>query len=124
MSAVFYLQSSSEEIRWCPSFELYWFCCQLLQMVCCLLGSPRSSVPLRPELLRRRHAAGLLGAGRRAAALQPHLLDTDLVCDHLLDAVGEVDEALGAGVAHDALHVGVHLVDVLPGLGAPLLLVG
>ena len=49
---------------------------------------------------------------------------TDLERDHLLDAVGEVDEALGAGVAHDALHVRVHLVDVLPGLGVPHLLVG
>ena len=57
-------------------------------------------------------------------SLQPHLLEPDLVREHLLDAVCEVDEALGAGVAHDALHVGVHLVDLLSGLGVPLLLVG
>ena len=104
MSAVFYLQSSPNEIRWCSRFELYWFRCKLLQMVC-------SSVCVT---FRDFWEPG-------AAALQPHLLDPELVRDHLLDAVGEVDEALGAGVAHDALHVRVHLVDVLPGPNSPLI---
>ena len=31
------------------------------------------------------------------AALQPHLLDPELVRDHLLDAVGAVDEVLVLG---------------------------
>ena len=44
--------------------------------------------------------------------------------DHLLDAVGEIDEPLGARVADDALHVQLHLVGVLPGLQIPFLLIG
>ena len=110
MSAVFYLQSSPKEIRWCSRFELYWFRCKLLQMVCSSIG----------VTLRDFWEPG----APPPPSLQPHLLEPDLVREHLLDAVCEVDEALGAGVAHDALHVGVHLVDVLSGLGVPLLLLG
>ena len=102
MSAVFYLQSSPEEIRWCSCFELYWFCCKFSADGLCSSWIPAKFCPPPPELLRRQHAAGFLGARRRPAVLQPHLLKPELVREHLLD---EVDEALGAGVAHDALQL-------------------